>query len=116
MQMTPLQEFYFPNQNSPLKTTHPTHMLGKNSLQMAQAPEGEESGSKFLSLIQSALAKVEQADVKAKKMTVQAIVDPSSIELHEVLIAAEKARFALNLTKNLSDMFIRTYRDLSNVR
>ena len=121
MNTNSLDQSYMSPQKISLKKTHPLHMhtqqnLISNPITTSPATAGNSSQSDFLHLVVNALEKVEQADVKANKMTIQAAIDPQSIELHQVLLASEKARFALSLTKNLADSFIRSYRDLSNVR
>ena len=121
MNISSLDQSYISPQNVFLKKTHPLHMSTQQNLHSnpgttpsTTANNGVQSN--FLNLVVNALEKVEQADVKANKMTIQAAIDPQSVELHQVLLASEKARFALSLTKNLADSFIRSYRDLSNVR
>ena len=80
---------------------------GKPPLNPERVTEG------FAAALNSALGKVEALDVRSQKLTTQAIYDPNSVEAHQVIVAAEKARFALNLTKTLADGFIRGYRELT---
>ncbi|HNE24497.1 MAG TPA: flagellar hook-basal body complex protein FliE, partial [Leptospiraceae bacterium] len=44
------------------------------------------------------------------------IYDPDSVEVHDVMIAAEKSRFALTLTKTVADGLVRTFRELTQPR
>ena len=72
--------------------------------------------SSFADALTGALSKTEQLDVTAKKLTEQAIYDPDSVDTHTVILASEKARFALNLSKTISDGMIRAFKDLTNPR
>ena len=70
----------------------------------------------FGELLNRALQKVNDQQVEAEKLTQQMITDPSSVEMHTVTIAAEKARMAITFTKTVTDLAIKTYRDLVNLR
>lgn len=70
----------------------------------------------FGALLNQALSNVEKLDVRSQKLSAKAVYDPDAVDVHDLIIAGEKARFALNLTKTLSDGFIRAYRELTNPR
>ena len=70
----------------------------------------------FAGALNAALGRVETLDTRAQKLTAQAVYDPDSVDAHTVVLAAEKARFALNLTKTLADGAIRAYRELTSGR
>jgi flagellar hook-basal body complex protein FliE len=60
-------------------------------------------------------------DVNAQQMSheqlsIQAIVDPDSVEPHDLTIAAAKASTSLSITKNVVDRVIQAYRDITNLR
>lgn len=78
--------------------------------------DAEGSFSTFGEALNNALSGVEAIDNKAKQLTTKAVIDPDSVNAHEVVIAAEKARFALNLTKTVADGLVRTFKELSNPR
>lgn len=91
----------------------------ENSLHMTRAgrpsnPEGVSEG--FAGALNEALGRVETLDTRAQKLTAQSVYDPDSVDAHTVILAAEKARFALNLTKTLADGAIRAYRELTSGR
>lgn len=77
-------------------------------------PEGVAGG--FAAALRDALSGVEKMDNLSHQLSVQSVIDPDSVDAHSVVIAAEKARFALNLTKTVADGLIRTFKDLSNPR
>ena len=94
-----------------MKTTHANH------IQTAQKPQDPERVTEgFAAMLNQALGKVETMDVRAQKLTTRAIYDPDSVDVHTLLIASEKARFSLTLTKTLTDGFIRAYRELTSPR
>lgn len=82
----------------------------------AKPVEPDKVAGGFASALNDALGMVEKLDVNSQKLTAKAVYEPDSVEAHTVVIAAEKARFALNLTKSIADGFVRTYRDLTNPR
>jgi flagellar hook-basal body complex protein FliE len=91
--------------------TDERHILPGNSVDKTEHVAGGFAGA-----LNEALSRVERLDVDSQKLTVQSVVDPDSVDAHTVIVAAEKARFALNLTKALSDGFIRTFREVTNPR
>jgi len=82
----------------------------------AGAQKSENIAGSFAEALNNAVSGVEKLDANANRLTMQAIMDPDSVEVHQLMIAAEKARFALTLTKNLADGAIRAYKELTNPR
>ena len=72
--------------------------------------------STFAQALTEALGNVETLSTKSDDLMTQAVYEPDSVEAHEVLIAAQKARFALNLTKTVSDGVVRSFRELTSPR
>lgn len=96
-----------------MRKTHPLHMLPEHQLDQTEKTSAKES---FASLLESTIQGIEKADAHSKKLSMQAVYDPDSVEAHQVLLAAEKSRFVLNFTKVLADGVIRTFRELSSPR
>ncbi len=94
-----------------MQASHPLHMQPS---QQAHPPSKSDEG--FAGALKDALSSVESLDAKSHQLSSQAVYDPDSVEVHDVLIAAEKARFALNLTKTLADNLVRSYRELTSPR
>ena len=94
-----------------MRTTNAQH-LGASGSKVAGA--GESEG--FLGHLQQALGGLERLDTNAKKLSMQAAYDPNSVEVHQVLIASSKARFAMNLTKTITEGLIRSFKELSSPR
>ncbi len=100
-----------------LRLNSPLQMAASNERHMQPGVENaDSSSSSFMSMLNNAISGVERLDNRAHKLTVQSVVEPDSVEAHEVVLAAEKAKFALNLTKNVTDGLIRTFRELTNPR
>jgi flagellar hook-basal body complex protein FliE len=95
----------------PMNTTDPRHM------QPGTAPASADRVTEgFAAALGQALGRVEKLDVHSQQMTAKSVYEPDSVEAHDVVLAAEKARFALNLTKTVSDGLIRGYQQLTNPR
>lgn len=76
----------------------------------------ESTAVNFSDMLNRALNKVNDQQVESERLTQKMITDPSSVEMHTVTIAAEKARMAITFTKTIADLAIKTYRDLINLR
>ena len=70
----------------------------------------------FGSVLWKAMEKVNTQQVTAEEMTQKLAIDPESVEVHDVMIASEKARLSLTFTKTLTDGVIRAYKELSTLR
>lgn len=107
--------------NFSMRKTHQLHMQPARSqssgLQSTDAShKGTNAVSGFAQVLQNALQQVEARDSTAKKLTARAVYEPDSVELHQVLLAAEKARFTLNFTKTMTDSLVRGFRELTAPR
>lgn len=91
--------------------------LDERQMQIGSAPKDpEHMTTTFAQALNEALGNVEGLSKKSEDLTTKAIYDPDSVEAHEVIIASQKARFALNLTKTIADGAVRTFRELTNPR
>jgi len=93
-----------------LRRTHPEHVAGKFDRPPVERPE------RFSELLFDSLDTVNRQQHTHSDLSVQAIVDPDSVNPHDVTIAAAKAEMSLNITKNVVDRVIRAYRDITTVR
>ncbi len=99
-----------------MKTNHHLHMNPSGLALETKGASLASNGQSFSSLLGNAISGIEKLDSNSKKLSAQAVYDPNSVEVHEVLLAAEKARFALNFAKTLSDGLVRTFKELSSPR
>ncbi|MCG8569415.1 MAG: flagellar hook-basal body complex protein FliE [Spirochaetes bacterium] len=95
-----------------LKTTHSRHLQDKKAIQDKSDPV---SGS-FAQAFTKALSNVNDLELHAQELTKQMVVDPESVNLHDVQIAAEQAEMAVLFTKSIVDKAIRAYKEITNLR
>ncbi|GIX42198.1 MAG: flagellar hook-basal body complex protein FliE [Leptospiraceae bacterium] len=104
---------------SPLKlrTIHEKHMQISQKPPLTDiVPEKERFVSNFAKSLNELLGSVEQLSNESDELTKKAVYDPDNVDVHEIMIAAQKARFALNLTKTITDGVIRAYKELTMPR
>ncbi len=95
-----------------LATTSNKHWHGLSVNE--QVPDSASVG--FAEALNSALTSVNNTQISAEALVQKLISNPKSVNLHEVLVAGEKARMSLTFTKTISDLVVRTYRELINLR
>lgn len=114
--MLPITENYFHQNNVKgdfvaLKTSDARHNNGREIKVL-----GEDPAKNFSDALVMALEKVNEQQVSAETLGQKVVSDPKGVEAHTLMIQAEKARMSLTLVKNITDLAIRTYRELSNLR
>lgn len=70
----------------------------------------------FSSLFSQMVNQVNNLELKATDLTNQMTIDPGSVNIHDVQIAAEQAEMAVLFTKGIVDRVIRSYREITNLR
>ena len=98
-----------------LAQTNPRHFTGQALGQTAEQSAGA-SGQSFGSLLLDSLNSVNDMQQTSEALSIQAVVDPESVNTHDVTIAAAKASMSLSLTKNVVDRVIQAYREIQNLR
>ena len=98
-----------------LNATHRAHFDGEQ-----RAVEGKAGDDQFITAFRDALKdafyRVNDLQKNSEALTKQLAVDPDSVDIHDVTIAAEKARLSLMLTKSIVDRITQAYRELINMR
>lgn len=94
-----------------LNTTHKLHY----SDEKAKPVDDNVSGS-FGNVLNKAISKVNNLQVESEELAQRMITQPESVDIHSVMIAAQKAEIALNFTKTVRDEAIRAYRELMTMR
>ncbi len=94
-----------------LSRTDPRHYAGRLDPQIADVGRPG-----FASLLLDSLNSVNAQQQTADALAVQAVVDPDSVNTHDVTIAAAKANMSLSITKSVVDRVIQAYREIQNVR
>lgn len=94
---------------------HFTGRLDPESSTTAAGGRAAQEGT-FASLLLDSLNSVNDQQQTADQLAVQAVVDPESVNTHDVSIAAAKANLSLSITKSVVDRVIQAYREIQNVR
>ena len=107
--------------------THPGHMgpidspyagSGNNilSLEKKIGAEGITQAGSFEQVMLQALDKVSGAQQFTRSLQQQAIIDPDSVDIHDITIAQAEASMSLNITRNILSRLVQGWRDLINTR
>ncbi|MFP4152176.1 MAG: flagellar hook-basal body complex protein FliE [Alkalispirochaeta sp.] len=94
-----------------LSRTHDNHFAGRR--EPIPAPVQEHG---FRDALVSSLEDVNAQQVAHEELSVRSIVDPESVDPHDLTIAAAKATTSLSITRNVVDRVIQAYRDITNLR
>lgn len=95
-----------------LKTSRNNHISDIDKTQM----KGDKITESFKDLFAKSLENVNDLELKSTDMSNQMTIDPDSVNIHDVMIAAEQAEMAVLLTKDIVDKVIRAYKEITNVR
>ena len=95
----------------PLIATNPRHFGNFKTVR-----KNEDFVSGFANALKNALYKVNNLQRESDRLTKALAVRPDTVDIHDVTIAAEKARLALTLTKSIVDRAVQAYRELINLR
>ena len=93
-----------------LSRTHPTHRSGRGEATQSAG------SSDFGQALMSSLNDVNSAQQEHERLTVQSVIDPESVNAHDVTIASAKANMTLNITRNVVDRVIQAYRSITTLR
>ena len=94
-----------------MKTLNSLHYSEKGTTNVpASAGEG------FQTLLRDAIGKVNDSQVQSENLSQKMIYEPESVDVHTVMIAAQKAEISLTLAKAVRDEAIKSYRELMNLR
>lgn len=94
-----------------LKAVHPNHYRSET----ARQSDDEVIGS-FDTLLSKSFGKVNNLLIQSDKATQKMIVEPESVSIHTVMIAAQKAEMALSLAKAVTDRVVRAYAEITSLR
>ena len=86
------------------------------SLEKKIGAEGIHSGGTFEHAMLQALDKVSGLHQHASNLQIEAMINPDSVEAHDITIAQEMANMSLNITRNVLSRLVQGWRDLINTR
>jgi len=94
-----------------LNTTNPLHYNDRRP----EAPTDDAAGT-FADALSRAIGTVNNLQVESEDLSRRMITEPESVNIHTVMIAAQKAEVALSFTRAIRDEVVRTVRELMNLR
>ncbi len=89
----------------------PRHLVGQSF-----GPAPASTSQNFGDLLMDSLNSVNAMQQTSEALSIQAVIDPESVNAHDVSIAAAKASMSLSITKNVVDRVIQAYREIQSVR
>lgn len=96
-----------------LKATHDLHY--GHRVEDKRKPVEKEVGT-FSDILNSAIESVNSQQVQSEELARKMIYQPESVDIHTVMISAQKAELSLTMMKTIRDEAIRAFRDLINLR
>jgi len=110
-----------------LKVTHKKHMASESVDFLSEGSKITDLGKKigsdavvrsgtFGEAMLGALDKVSAYQQFASSMHQAAIIDPDSVDVHDITIAQAEASMSLNITRNVLNRLVQGWRDVINTR
>jgi len=107
--------------------THSKHMLSPDSpyfgsgnkiiaLEKKIGAEHVTGAGTFEHAMLQALDKVSSAQQHVSELEKEAIINPDSVDIHDITIAQAEASMALNITRNVLNRLVQGWRDIINTR
>ena len=94
-----------------LKTSLPKHIADKDI-----ALRGDDPVEPFAKVFLNAVDQVSSLQNDANNLEQQFLLSPDDVNVHEVMIASEKARLSLTMFKTIADKAIRAYNEIMMIR
>lgn len=110
-----------------MNLTHPNHKLppdspysgsGNNILALRNTVGAQHvtGAGTFEDAMLQALDKVSGAQLRASDLQKESIINPGSIDIHDITIAQAEASMALGIARNIMSRLVQGWRDLINTR
>jgi flagellar hook-basal body complex protein FliE len=100
----------------PMAVTHSSHIGAPQVRRKGGEASRDDFVSGFAGALKDAFYKVNDLQIQSDELTKTLAVKPETVDVHDVTIAAEKARMALLFTKSIVDRVVQAYKELINVR
>ncbi len=78
-------------------------------------PESQ-AGTGFSAAFTRALQGVSDMQIRSADLAEQMVINPESVDPHDVTIAMAKANTSLQMTKSILDSALKAYREIINIR
>lgn len=95
-----------------LARTSPLHYTSSGQLGNGAAAKG----SSFEDALLKAMDGVNAYQTENTSLVQQMLVDPDSVDAHDVTLAMSRANMSLNIARTVLDRVVRAWRDLINTR
>lgn len=92
--------------------TNAAHIPGR----LHEGQEVDNGASSFSEMVLDALNGVNDLAEESTALTEQYIINPDSVDVHDVTIAMSKANLAITMTKSVVDNALKAYREIINIR
>lgn len=96
-----------------MKRTNPLHL---DAAGQVGPVGGTKPKNDFQNMLLTAINGANDVTQKSLSLEKQAIVDPQSVNAHDVMIALGESNMAISLTKAVVDRVLRAYQDIINIR
>jgi flagellar hook-basal body complex protein FliE len=98
-----------------LKTTNKSHI--SDSIQKQDdGKTGDPVASTFADMLNKMIGETNDLERKSSDLANQMAIDPNSVNIEDVQIAAEEAEMAVLFTKGIVDRVIRAYKEITSLR
>ena len=91
-----------------LQATHPSHLTRNQPV--------SDGASSFDQLLMQALNGTNDLQLEAERLSQEMIINPDSVDTHDVTIALAQANLAVSLTKAVVDGALEAYTNIINMR
>lgn len=97
-----------------LTRTHEKHLSGTGDAERIATQQT--SSQNFGNMLLSQLDKTSELDTNVQSLTLQQLINPESVNEHDITIAATQAELALNITTNIINRAMDAYRTIVSLR
>jgi len=95
-----------------LLRTDPAHIYSNVHSEQSESNKS----TSFNDMVIDALNGVNDLAKESTDITQQYIINPDSVDVHDVTIAMSKANLAITMTKSVVDNALKAYREIINIR
>lgn len=95
-----------------IKRTNPLHLNGEGEV----TPLKNNDGFTFEELMLEAINGVNNDQMESANLMEQMVINPDSVDTHDITIAMAKAEMSLNVTKAVIDKAVSAYKEITSLR
>lgn len=95
-----------------VRTTSRLHIDGKDS----NLVQGSDPAEKFSDVLFKVVDSANRDQLSADELEERMMINPESVNIHEVMIASEKARLSITFLKSITEKAIRAYSEIMAIR